>query len=369
VAVNGVTVASGSTSVPLALHLGANVLTITVTSLDGQVQQTYTVTVTRAVPMAGNMDLSFNGTGQLTTDISTIDDYANAVAVQSDGRIVVAGSAYSNEGNNFAVARYNPDGTPDTTFGAAGKVITDLTGGPDQAFGLALQGDGKIVVAGSAYNGVIGDFALVRYNANGSLDTTFNGTGKVTTPMGDSATAGITGVAVQADGKIVVAGYALSDGTYKFALARYHGNASTGAPGTLDATFNGTGKVLTAIGTVGDFISSLALQGDGKIVVGGQSHNGVTNDFAVARYETNGALDTTFNGTGSVVTGIGASDDTLTSVAVQGDGKIVAAGFAWNGSKNDFALARYTSAGVLDTDFNGTGKIITSATTGENAIT
>jgi uncharacterized delta-60 repeat protein len=295
------------------------------------------------------------------------------VAVQSDGRIVVAGSAYNGNDDDFAVARYNPDGTPDTTFNGTGRVTTGIGGGADAGTCVALQSDGRIVVAGFSYNGTNKDFAVVRYNSDGTLDTTFNGTGKVVTPLGGDSSG--KSVAVQSDGKIVVAGSAFNGTDYDFALVRYHGNASTGTPGTLDTTFNGTGTVVQPIGTGDDFITGMALQSNGKIVVAGYSNNAGSIDCALARYNADGTPDTDFNGTGNVATSLSSTgDDEFLAVAVQSDGKIVAAGYAYNGTNYDFALVRYHgdsstgTPGTLDTDFNGTGKVITPLGAGDDTL-
>lgn len=312
--------------------------------------------------LPGSLDLSFNGTGQRTTDFVVGDDYGNAVAVQADGRIVVVGFATIGTDTDFAVARYNSDGTPDTTFNATGKVLTDIAGNGDSALGVAIQGDGKIVVAGLANDGAFNNFAVVRYNANGTLDTTFNGTGKVTTPFGTNFSIA-TSVVVQGDGKIVLAGYTLNALDFDFAVARYNAN------GSLDTTFNGSGKLLLAVPGTDDLINSMALQADGKIVLAGySSDNAGTTDCVVARLNTNGTLDTTFNGTGKVTTSLSSADETFTSVAVQSDGMIVAAGKASNGVDYDFAVVRYTAAGALDTTFNGTGKVITAFGAGDDSI-
>lgn len=190
------------------------------------------------------------------------------------------------------------------------------------------------------------------YAAPGDLDLTFNTTGKVTTPIGTD-TDSASGVAVQSDGKIVVAGSSVVAGSYGFALARYN------ADGTLDTTFGTAGKVTTAIGPASGLGRDLAIQADGKIVVVGRANNGTDDDFAVARYNSNGTLDTTFGTGGIVMTPIGTNEEAAESVVVQSDGAVVVAGFTWNGSNNDFALVRYTSTGALDSTFGTGGKVTT----------
>jgi uncharacterized delta-60 repeat protein len=270
---------------------------------------------------------------KVVTDFGSGSDYGASVAVQADGKIVVAGSCVDNF-DDFALARYNSNGNLDTGFGSGGKVLTDFASSSDLAKGVALQSDGKIVVAGESHSGTVtGDFALARYNANGTLDTSFDLDGKVTTDFA-SLVDRVWGVALQADGKILLVGQSQRGGTgHDFALARYNAN------GTLDATFNGDGKVTTDFPLSNDdFGYGVALQADGKIVVAGSS----SLDFALARYNANGSLDVTFDSDGMVTTDFGADDEAYV-VALQSDGKIVACGSSgvFVGTGYDFALARY----------------------------
>ena len=300
----------------------------------------------------GGLDTTFGTGGKVTTPFGTGHDLGSDVAVQADGKIVVVGPSHNGTNNDFAVARYTSTGALDTTFNGTGKVTTPIGSGDDYGSAVALQEDGKIVVAGNSSNGTNMDFAVARYTSTGALDTTFNGNGKVTTPIGSDYES-ISAVAVQVDGKILVAGTTSNGGNYDFALARYT------SPGALDTTFNGTGKVTTAIGCGYDGLNGLVVQADGRIVVAGNSFNGTTDDFAIARYTSTGALDTTFNGTGKVTTDFGGSNDYGQSVAMQADGKFVVAGHSGPIGNPDFAVARYTSTGALDTTFNGTGKVTT----------
>ena len=308
----------------------------------------------------GSLDKTFDGDGMVTTAFGTKDDYGYSVAVQSDGKIVVAGDSLNGSNNyDFAVVRYNTDGSLDTTFDGDGKLTTAVGTSNDYAYGVTVQSDGKIVVAGYSTIGSNYDFAMVRYNANGSLDTTFDGDGKLTTAVGTSNDYAY-GVAVQSDGKIVVAGYSTIGSNYDFAMVRYNAN------GSLDTTFDGDGKLTTAVGASNDYGRSVALQSDGKIIVAGYSSNGTNNDFAVVRYSANGTLDTTFDGDGKVTTAIGAGDDLGYSVALQPDSKIIVAGYSSNGTNNDFAVVRYSANGTLDTTFDGDGKLTTAIGAGDD---
>ncbi len=301
-----------------------------------------------STPASGSLDTTFGGDGIVTTALGSGNEQANAVAIQTDGKIVVAGYSSNGSNNDFAVVRYNTDGSPDATFGGGDGIVTTPVGSSDDyATAIGIQSDGNIVVAGYSWNGSDYDFAVVRYNTVGNLDTTFDSDGKVTTPVGigdDQANA----VAIQSDGKIVVAGYSWNGSDYDFAVVRYN----TG--GSLDTTFDSDGKIITPIGSGDDQAYAMVIQSDGKIIVAGQSSNGSDNDFAAARYNTDGNLDTTFGGNdGIVVTSLGG-DDYARAVAVQPDNKIVVGGC----SDYDFALIRYDSGGNLDTTFGGGDGIV-----------
>ncbi len=283
----------------------------------------------------GSLDPSFGSGGKVTTSFAERGGQVgvNAVAIQPDGKIVAAGFAgTSGSDRDHALARYNPDGTLDPTFGTGGKVITSFNGF-DEAAAMALQADGKIVTAG--FSGPASgsfDFALARLNPDGSLDPTFGTGGKVIIDFGGPGEEQGRSVAVQPDGKIVVAGISIVGGTFDFALARLNPD------GSLDPTFGTGGKVTTDFGS-SDGGSSVAIQPDGKIVVAGFSN--VPFDFALARYNPDGSLDPTFGTAGKVTTDFGGSSDAGGAVAIQADGKIVAAGYSNIGGTFDFALSRY----------------------------
>jgi uncharacterized delta-60 repeat protein len=302
----------------------------------------------------GSPDTSFGTDGKVTTAIGAQSDYAQSVALQSDGKIVVAGYSFIVGNYDFAVVRYNTNGSLDTSFGTDGKVTTAIGAGNDFAHSMALQSDGKIVVAGEIATGVGSDnFAVVRYNTNGSLDTSFGTDGKVTTAIGAGSDLAYS-MALQSDGKIVVVGSSGNIINYGFAVVRYN------TDGSLDTSFDTDGKVTTAIGAIGDVAYSIDLQSDGKIVVAGTSYNGSSYDFAVVRYNTDGSLDTSFDTDGKVTTAIGAIGDVAYSIDLQTDGKIVVAGTSYNGSNNDFAVVRYNTNGSLDTSFDTDGKVATA---------
>jgi len=301
----------------------------------------------------GTLDTSFGTGGIVTTDISGVDDRGSALAIQSDSKIVVGGRSKNGADNDFAVVRYNTNGTLDTNFSGDGKVTTHIGGTNETIYALAIQSGGKIVAAGHSYNGGFPDFAVVRYNTDGSLDTSFGSDGKVTTAVGSGNDVAYS-VAIQADGKIVAAGYTYNGSNNDFAVVRYKGD------GSLDTDFDTDGIVTTPIGSANDLSTSVAIQSNGNIVAGGYSHNGADWDFAAVRYNANGSLDTSFDGDGKVTTAVGTGDDQGRSVAIQRDGKIVAAGYTYNGSNNDFALVRYNGTdGSLDSLFGTGGKVTT----------
>lgn len=311
----------------------------------------------------GSLDSTFGSDGMVTTAFG-FQDEAFAVAIQSDGKIVAAGYMYDGTERDFAIARYNVDGTPDSTFDGDGKAVTDIGAVDDEINAVFIQADGKIVAAG--YNNTSPDqnnyypqVTVARYNTNGSLDSTFAGDGIQTTNLGLYDVA--NSVAVQTDGKIVIGGTHMSGGIYQFLVIRYNSD------GSLDNTFNGTGEILTAVGNYYDVAHSIAIQSDGKILVSGTSATGNNYDynnynFALVRYNTNGTLDNTFNGDGIASDSLNAYFDISPSVALQDNGKIlVAGGGSVDGINRDLAMIRYNSDGTLDTTFDGgDGKIVTN---------
>jgi uncharacterized delta-60 repeat protein len=284
----------------------------------------------------GSLDNTFGSGGITTTAVGSIDDYAESVAIQGDGKILVSGDSW-NSGNDydFALVRYNPDGSLDSTFGTGGKMTTDIRSSADGGYAVAIQGDGKIIIAGDASRGntAIWDIALARFNTDGSLDSTFGTSGKVTTVVGSGSAA--SDVSIQNDGKIVIAGGATVDSMRLFTLVRYN------TDGSLDSTFGSGGVVTTAVGSSDDGATAVSILSDGKIMASGRSWNGSNYDFALVRYNTDGSLDSTFGTGGKVMTAVGSGDDKASDMAIQTDGRIVLTGRSWNGSNDDFALVRY----------------------------
>lgn len=314
----------------------------------------------------GSLDPSFGTAGKVKTRFGTVENIEDAfadMALQADGKIVVVGRTWQEHSNDFALVRYNPDGSLDTNFGRDGIVTTDFTPpgtppgfGPsyDEAFALAIQADGKLVVGGEP--------CLARYNPDGSLDTSFGRDGQVR--------GRVRALALQRDGKIVVVG---PEGT--FALARYHPD------GSLDTSFGTGGKVTSRVGTV-DAAGEVTIQTDGKLVVVGTSFNGRSIDLAMVRYNPDGSVDTSF-GTGGQVTSdfcahqieeryaqdIGPG--TMSGgwrVGLQVDGKIVVTGTPSNALCSGSVMFRSHPDGSPDATFGENGRVITPSARNDGSL-
>lgn len=307
---------------------------------------------------SGSPDNTFDDDGRVVTAIGPGDDLAYAMVLQPDGKLVLAGTSYNGANNDIALVRYNADGSLDTTFSDDGIQTIDFSGSNDNGYSLAIQMDGKLVVAGTSNDGSRNRIAVVRCNSDGSLDTGFDGDGRLLASVGSTNTIGRS-VIQQFDGKLVVGG-AIRPGTiFQFALFRFN------VDGQLDLTFNSTGYVTTALGTneySGSAGRSVIQQSDGKLVLAG--HTWITNqydDFALARYNADGSLDTTFSGDGLQTTNISGVSDFAYQVIQQKDGKLVAAGSGYLAPANsDFILVRYNADGALDSSFSGDGKATTA---------
>lgn len=300
----------------------------------------------------GSLDASFGGgDGRVATNFGAGEDSATAVALQADGKIVAVGEA-PGSGGQFAIARYNVDGSSDATFSGDGRTTTNFTSGYDFAWDVAIQpADQKIVVAGRSA-GADPRFAVVRYNTNGLLDGTFSADGKTTVNL----TAGednATGLALQADGKIVLAGYASGSGG-QFGVARLRTN------GTLDPGFSGDGRLIKNLTKAEDFAWDVAIQPDQKIVLAGRSGSGA-GSLAALRYNPDGTPDTSFSGDGNVAVNVTSYDDRADALALQADGKLVVAGTA---DGEFFVAARLTSAGAVDSSFAHDGVAVVNLSSG-----
>ena len=315
----------------------------------------------------GNLDPTFGTGGTVRTDFAGNIDQANAVAIQPNGQIVAAGSSFSNSKTveDFIVARYNANGSLDKRFGKNGKITTDFFRNVDSISAIAIQPDGRIVVAGFAQLGGNGGnprvFALARYRSDGSPDTSFGNGGALTTSFGGNFAAA-SAVMVQPDGKIVVAGTVdfnpdVPGSGLDFALARYNPG------GTLDGSFGTGGKVVFDFFGSFDQANGAVLQPDGKIiVVGSASYDSVNRDigFALVRFNTDGSTDFSFGTGGKQITDFFGAGAKANDVVLQPDGKFVVAGTASDSSTRpvatDVAVARYNSNGSLDVGFGSGGE-------------
>lgn len=282
----------------------------------------------------GSIDSAFGNNGFTMIDYDAIDE-ANAIALQSDGKIVFAGysDADTPSGIVFLVGRFNNDGTVDSTFGSNGRVATNFGDGNEFATGVCIQPDGKIIATGFSGNGSQGEIVVMaRYNSNGSLDTSFGAGGKTNVEGGYRA----HGCALLPDGRLLV-GCAING---DLGVIRCHPD------GSLDIAFGIGGYAYTNCGNNEyEEQEAMALQPDGKIVVAGYTIAPFTDDFenpAIVRFTMDGLVDSSFGTNGHVVTDFGTSEDRFYGVAVQNDGKILAAGGTgfpdWN-----CIVARYTS--------------------------
>ena len=302
---------------------------------------------------AGELDSSFGGDGQVTTNFTRRADDAVGVAIQSDQRIITVGGVNLGADGRFGLARYDTNGALDRSFGGDGKVTTNFSPGYDAALDVALQADGKIVAAGYA-SGAGGRIALARYNADGSIDKSFGGDGRVTTNVSAGFEVGY-GVVVQVDQRIVVAGRIGGFGG-RLAVARYY------ADGSLDDTFSRNGIARIDFTRGDDRADHVAVQADGKLVAAGTANYFRRSArFAVVRLDTNGRLDSSFGSDGKVTTNFTDSFDGAFAVAIQeGDQKIVAAGQAGSA----MGIARYDIDGALDSTFGASGMATTNFTSG-----
>lgn len=323
----------------------------------------------------GSLDTDFSQDGKEVMDFGPVATDAKAydVAIQPDGKIVVAGTVrtviHQTGFTNFAVVRLNPDGSPDLSFSGDGTVTT-LIGGSGIARTIAIQSDGRIVVAGDGQGGF---FAVVRYNTDGSLDTTFSGDGIATTISQNSSSSSISDIALLPDGKILAVGnfYPAVTGLYDSALMMVRYNAN----GSLDTTFGTNGRVVDW-GSVQRTGNDVELLADGSFLVAGDAtlrRNGsFYSKMAVTRYNSNGSVYGPF---GTVVQSFSVrsssnqftpfeATSSATSLLVQPNGKVVLGGT----SLSNVALIRLNSDGTLDTSFDGDGKLLTPFGTDQSGV-
>lgn len=333
------------------------------------------VAIARLRP-GGALDGSFSGNGRVRIDLGA-SEHALDIAVAPDGKIVVVGERSTPQGASWFVIRLGPGGVRDDSFGGDGVLITDFGRPFEHATAVAVQSNGKLLVGGSVSNGTTESWALARYLSGGALDPSFGGDGRVTLSLSSSGeqiqdlvvrssgilaggyaesdflprfaiaklhfdgsrvaafgTNGVRlvdlgigadsayGLTVQADGKPVLAGYASQNGLADWGVVRLH------AGGGLDGSFGGDGVVTTAFTSAYELGASVAIQPDGRILVAGKARGpSGTDDLAVVRYRTDGGLNLSFSGNGKALFNPFGEDDAARDIVVH-DGKIIVVGDA-----------------------------------------
>lgn len=311
----------------------------------------------------GTLDTSFGTGGKVKIDFdgnptpgASDQDSGLDVAIQPDGKIVIVGETFITTTDTvFSATRLNVDGSVDTSFAINGRFLLNTTvGGTERAYGVAIQSDGKILIAG--WSNSIGKRVVLRLNANGTLDASF-GTGGIFETVLGNPTFDEAEIAIQPDGKIIVSGTTKAGlGSDAFSVMRLNTN------GTFDTTFDGDGQAVTVF-AANDRAYGVKLQADGKIVVSGSTNFNAA--FALARYNSDGSLDTSFDGDGKVTTNFpGGAGSLAYNLAIQPDGKIIAAGYKRT-VESDGALARYNPNGSLDTTFGTDGLAVFGNTANE----
>ena len=291
----------------------------------------------------GSIDNTFATNGSVITPMGIADDRARAILTQPDGKIVVAGTCNNGVDSDFCAARYLPNGTLDASFGSGGKVITAFSNRDDVMNAMTLQPDGKLLLAGYCNNGATDDVCALRYGINGALDASFGSGGKLITVVGSGSSAA-RAVALQPDGKLLVAvecvtGVSVSK--IDFCTLRINAN------GTLDTSFGASGTLVTSINTGNNYVTAMTLLSDGKFILAGYCAVSGQVDFCAARLTAAGALDTAFGTGGKLTTAISngatpaTSNDFVTAMTLQPDGKLLLAGYCRSGTYDKFCVARY----------------------------
>ncbi len=294
----------------------------------------------------GSIDHGFGDNGSVIVDLGGAEDFVRDLAVQDDDKIIVAGTSGDLSDRDFAIVRFMPDGTLDASFGNSG-IVKRNNSTDDMIHAIEIQSDGKLVATGVSE----GQVCLLRFNTDGTADTGFGSNGLVITSIGIYSTA--YALCIQEDGKILSAGQTM-DVTADGIIIRYNPN------GSLDTSFGSSGTIVINSGE-NDYITSIKVQPDGKIVTGGAygtySASGVVLDFMVLRFLNNGDVDMQFNGTGKLTIDFDSSLDVGNDLLIDDENKILIAGYSSKDQKFDFALARINSNGTLDLTFGNGGKV------------
>ena len=305
---------------------------------------------------AGSYDLDFDADGIVTTILGDGNRAEGmSVAIQPDGKIVVAATVEDNSKFRFGAVRYNANGSIDSSFGNNGAILIPVGRGDAGVYSVILQSDGKIVLAGYADRAVTNtDFAVVRLTSTGQLDPTFDGDGIAIHDAGTNGEDSVYGAALQADGKIVLAGSTFSGTQGNVLVARLD------TSGGLDPSFDSDGIATTDFFTFSDGATSVAITSDQKIVVAGYAISPSGTDAFISRYNTNGQLDSSFDTDGKVTINMSAGEENdATSLAIQSDGKVVITGYTYDAASNNNNIftARVNTDGSLDSSFGSDGRI------------
>jgi uncharacterized delta-60 repeat protein len=317
-------------------------------------------TTISAASQSGSLDTRFGEGGKVTFETTNLYTKGNAIALQSDGGIVVAGSTNNNGADgDILVLRYTSDGRIDRTFGKNGVVTTSLSSLGEWANSIAIQSDGKIIVGGTAQGGF--GVILVRYNSNGTLDKSFGVRGVSANYVAHN----INKIEITGDGKIVAVGHRFS-GTNDFAVIRYNSD------GNLDSSFGTGGTVYTDFDGASDFAYDLAIESSGNIIVAGDSSLASGQSVAIAKYNTDGTPDLSFGTNGSVTTDLPGSSSRIRGAALGADTAIYVAGAS--DSPLALTIAKYQNNGYLDLSFGrdnltqASGGVVTTSGSQANTI-
>ncbi len=312
----------------------------------------------------GQPDNSFNQDGIVESYLFVTNLDGKSLALQSDGKIIQQGiHKMESKNEEIILVRYLANGNLDENFGSNGKVTTDVGTSDDVGVCMSIQSDNKIIVAGYSYNGQNYDFMMTRYLSNGSQDNSFSADGKIIMPFGSTGNDGAQAIAVQKDGKILVGGFTEVNNETQFAIMRFT------PQGNLDQTFNNTGKLSIDVSAEGnEAIKAIKIQQDGKIILAGDAFNGVNNDFALVRINPNGSLDKSFSGDGILMIDINNNYNEAADAEMLTDGKIIIGGNCIVNNYYEFALARVTSDGQLDPGFADRGIAILAIGPGNDIL-
>jgi uncharacterized delta-60 repeat protein len=314
--------------------------------------------VTLSQAQSGTTDPTFGTDGVVTTAVHSNYNMAETTVVQADGKILVAGSAGTPSTYQMAVARYNEDGSLDASFGNDGTLRFPVGSVKSFVMDMAQQPDGKILLAGRTWDNVTGDFALVRLNVDGSFDNTFgiDGIARIETPETEASEA----MTLLDDGKILMVGYQDDD----FAVAKFN------TDGSLDTGFGVNGWAVIPFGNIASFADDVAIQNDGKIVIAGFALNGDNRfQIAAARLNADGSVDNSFGTSGTVLFNVGDWNDFGEGVVIQNDGKILIGGHKWISNieqRHDLFVARLNTDGSLDTSYGNNGAATARLVDGAN---